>query len=660
MPEELTNEVKQDEEIIHTSPLENNAQAILGRNRIAINTSVLSDVDLGSRRVTLSVGESLTDAIQKMSGTGGILYLKAGSYTIDENIPLIDSLQIEGENTNTTILNFSGGAGFVASGIDVYTTGTILSITGNGFVVNGSGGNSHSIDLEYSSDQYLSLADGQIAGLDPSTSFTVEGWINFETLPSGIPDDCVLAAKWDQADSGQQGWFVQVNNANKFEVGFRSAGGGLTTGISDSVVVSGTGIWIHLAVVFTPATPLVTMYKNGALIASSMTATAGTSVDDVTSYFSIGAEKNGAGIVRKSDAKIDEVRFWNTTRSAAEILANYNIHVANDATGLVECYRLNNSLAGLVNTGISLTNNNAATFSTDVPFLPGAIATDWLANIASSHQLFIENRWYRILSVDTDIQITLQEPFKDATTYSGVYRAVIPLTHIEIKEVTLIGEASGIAFDFDDVRDVLFEDLSIISFSQGMTINNVTRLNTNRVEAINCQSNGINIVAGSFVNIDQTASIANNLASGGTGGVVLSTLKSSSVFRSAASQNVGDGYNLTDCDDMLFDAVELVGNSGQGLELVSGCDYNTFSTINAKNNGSDGIKITATSDGNRITNSTIRDNTGFGVNIAAATCDNTILVANVFTTTTAAAFSDSGTATLAQNNRGIENKGLSP
>jgi len=112
----------------------NNVPAYVLRN----GKSRFADIDIGFRYKTLSSGDNIQTAINDMPN-GGILFLKAGTYTVSSDITGVSGLQIQGESESTTIINFdSNSASLEFVGTSVYTTGTISSIT-SGVNVTGTG-----------------------------------------------------------------------------------------------------------------------------------------------------------------------------------------------------------------------------------------------------------------------------------------------------------------------------------------------------------------------------------------------------------------------------------------------------------------------------------------------------------------------------------------
>ena len=77
-------------------------------------------------------------------------------------------------------------------------------------------GNTHSIDLERDSKQFLFATDVAQTGLDLGQSgadFTIEAWIRLESVSDGQ----TFVSKWD-GDEAQQSFRFRINNANEMEL----------------------------------------------------------------------------------------------------------------------------------------------------------------------------------------------------------------------------------------------------------------------------------------------------------------------------------------------------------------------------------------------------------------------------------------------------------
>jgi gliding motility-associated-like protein len=104
--------------------------------------------------------------------------------------------------------------------------------------------------------------------------------------------------------------------------------------------------WTHVAWVKSGTT--YTVYKNGVQVA---TRTAPASVELPVGNFWIGKVDNFFG------GAIDEVRVWNTAKTAQEITANLGLEYNGNETGLAAYYNFNQGTASGTNTSIATLNN---------------------------------------------------------------------------------------------------------------------------------------------------------------------------------------------------------------------------------------------------------------------------------------------------------------
>ena len=89
------------------------------------------------------------------------------------------------------------------------------------------------------------------------------------------------------------------------------------------------------------------------------------------------------------DGDIDEVRVWNDIRSEAELDDNYLTELVGDEANLQGYWKFNNDAGvGYTSNSNDLTNENTATFTTDVPFT-GAGRLEVSGRIASPNRLTV-------------------------------------------------------------------------------------------------------------------------------------------------------------------------------------------------------------------------------------------------------------------------------
>jgi len=93
--------------------------------------------------------------------------------------------------------------------------------------------------------------------------------------------------------------------------------------------------WVHVAVSYNAATSTMRLYRNGALVATSTTAPTYSA-----GILSIGSHGTNGGC--NWDGLIDEVRIWNTVRTASEIQASKDVTLAGTETGLQAYYTFEN------------------------------------------------------------------------------------------------------------------------------------------------------------------------------------------------------------------------------------------------------------------------------------------------------------------------------
>lgn len=94
--------------------------------------------------------------------------------------------------------------------------------------------------------------------------------------------------------------------------------------------------WVHVAVSFNAATGNMKLYKNGILVSSASGVLPETESSMELSRF------QGTNFFK---GLMDEVRFWNTERTAAEIMADMNCELTGDEPGLVAYYNFNQGIA---------------------------------------------------------------------------------------------------------------------------------------------------------------------------------------------------------------------------------------------------------------------------------------------------------------------------
>ena len=188
------------------------------------------------------------------------------------------------------------------------TSGTIDFVTGK----IGKAG-----DFELADTEYLEIADATQVGLDPAGSFSICAWIN----PESANINRVVVGK---DNVGARQYTLIIDAANKIFAQVFNAAQAYTEATATTTL--GTATWYHIAVTYQyigAGTSKINLYLNGASDCAEVTNAVGPCVNTATD-FRIGMRQY-SGAENWFDGLIDEVIFWNTNLTAAEVLQVKNI-----------------------------------------------------------------------------------------------------------------------------------------------------------------------------------------------------------------------------------------------------------------------------------------------------------------------------------------------
>lgn len=219
--------------------------------------------------------------------------------------------------------------------------------------------NTHSIDIELSSNQYLSISDASQTGLDLNGNFTIEAWVKPESQPSG--DAYYIVGKWDFDNSGRS--YSLSYTGSQISCSVSHAGTNNPAVNFNQSLTNDT--WYHIAGVYNSSNGNCEVFVNGSSIGSGTTDSGG--AYNSSAAFTVGGLLgNSAGFF--FDGLIDDVRVWNIARTPTQINDDRATELNGNETGLTAYWKLNNSLSDLTSNGNTLTNNGSALFSTGTPF----------------------------------------------------------------------------------------------------------------------------------------------------------------------------------------------------------------------------------------------------------------------------------------------------
>ena len=165
------------------------------------------------------------------------------------------------------------------------------------------------------SNNYVSV--GTPASLDMDGAMTVEAWVYSDTASSGW---CILCDTTAAGLSGQYQLQFQGTDTNRLRFGW---GNGTTAANFDSTSqAQQINQWQHVAAT-RDASNNVKLYLNGVELAGSFV-TGGTGTAKYASPQGISIGRNGAYDGSYFNGKIDEVKIYNSARSARQIAMDYN------------------------------------------------------------------------------------------------------------------------------------------------------------------------------------------------------------------------------------------------------------------------------------------------------------------------------------------------
>ena len=135
------------------------------------------------------------------------------------------------------------------------------------------------------------------------------------------------------------------------------------TGNSDYTIFSNASIndgsWKHIAVTRTKATGAINIYINGVLDISGTCSNLGSL--SAPSFVRLGGMQTA---VNYFNGSLDDIRFWNTVRTQAQIVANMNKELNGDEAGLVAYFKCNQGIPNGNNTSITTLFDETLTYNT--------------------------------------------------------------------------------------------------------------------------------------------------------------------------------------------------------------------------------------------------------------------------------------------------------
>lgn len=211
----------------------------------------------------------------------------------------------------------------------------------------------NALDLESGSTQYASITDASQTGLNLSGDFTLEAECIFESLAANQ----VLLGKTDLATQAQRGYHVEITTGGQVDLWVSD--GTTTTILNSTAGVIAVGVPVHIAVKYDVSAGQAFFFING--IAKGNPTGGVTVLNAPAEPFAIGVRFNTTAQL-PLDAKIREVRVWNTLRTDSEITDNAFMELVGNETNLQGLWRFNDVYTDLTANSNDLTATGAPVF----------------------------------------------------------------------------------------------------------------------------------------------------------------------------------------------------------------------------------------------------------------------------------------------------------
>lgn len=105
----------------------------LGWQILSTGHAEFQNVNIGFTQISIDSTQNINAAIESVNSVGGgVVFLKSGSYVLNENIYLYSNIKLVGQSAGNTFIDFGGQAyGIIGIGTNIYTTGTISAVSNN-------------------------------------------------------------------------------------------------------------------------------------------------------------------------------------------------------------------------------------------------------------------------------------------------------------------------------------------------------------------------------------------------------------------------------------------------------------------------------------------------------------------------------------------------
>ncbi len=255
-----------------------------------------------------------------------------------------------------------------------------------GLAIGSKAQNQYALDFDGSDDKVV-IQNSALLNFNSTTNFTIEAWIK---LDGNQANNTVIIGK-ASTGSSWQGYQLSLYD-NRLSASINT--GNTLIGVSNGLIgvtYLNDDIWHHVALVVSRTDTVCRLFVDGSLEVSIKHDSIRNNINNTASLF-IGADRSETLFF---NGIIDELRIWNTARTASEIYSQKNTEISASTTGLIANYRFNTSSGGT----LSDVTSNAFNGSLENFALTGS-SSNWVYSGAflsyysqSGGDPFIASKW---------------------------------------------------------------------------------------------------------------------------------------------------------------------------------------------------------------------------------------------------------------------------
>lgn len=267
--------------------------------------------------------------------------------------------------------------------------------------------------------------------------------------------------------------------------------------------------------------------------------------------------------------------------------------------------------------------------------------TLWSANLTTSHKIRINGIPFAIESIDSDTSLTLVNAYVGAPVSGASYLASVFVEKVEIQNIVVISSSDkGIVMNYVDLPTIKNVVCPAGFYSIGSS-----RIITEQFIVESAAGSGFVMQSTYFINM--TRSIATNC---GNHGFELSDCDGV-VFTSCPSNgNAGNGMDIDSCGTIAVVISQTSGNTN-GIKAINS-DVQIISS-NTSGNSSDGVNMSDSASECIISNSISNGNGAYGINIEDPSCANNRITGCQLLGNSTGDINDSGTNTTIIQEQGL-------